>query len=221
MFFFNDAATTEIYTLPLHDALPIWSARLLPPEREKLVRLVETLKKRPQLRLLVQGRYHPDRDGAALRDVAAHRALAERLGIKVAPGEDPGPVAYDNARTQRALEAMLAERGGADAVSQFVAGFEKQKGREARRVNLALALVGRGSQDRELYEAIFRRVAELQPLPPKALEELALARGAVIRKRVAGAAGIGAARVGQKAPEAVSGAQVTSKLSLDVAKPTQ
>src|SRR5260221_3885852 len=24
-FFFNDPATTEIYTLPLHDALPIWS----------------------------------------------------------------------------------------------------------------------------------------------------------------------------------------------------
>jgi hypothetical protein len=130
-------------------------------------------------------------------------------------------VAYGNARTQRALEAMLAERGGTDAVPQFVAGFEKQKGREAQRVNLALALVGRGSQDRELYEAIFRRVAELQPLPPKALEELARERGAVITKQVAGAAGIGAARVGQKEPEAVSGAQVTSKLSLDVAKPTQ
>src|SRR2546430_12862026 len=25
-FFFNDTATTEIYTLPLHDALPIWKA---------------------------------------------------------------------------------------------------------------------------------------------------------------------------------------------------
>src|SRR3712207_7353728 len=25
-FFFNDTATTEIYTLSLHDALPIWSA---------------------------------------------------------------------------------------------------------------------------------------------------------------------------------------------------
>ena len=197
------------------------SARLLPPEREKLVRLVETLKKRPQLRLVVQGRYHTVRDGATLRDVAARRALAERLGSKVAPGEDPGPVAYDNARTQRALEAMLAERGGTDAVPQFVAGFEKEKGREAKRANPVLALVGRGSQDRELYEAIFRRVAELQPLPPKALEELALARGAVITKQVAGAAGIGAARVGQKAPEAVSGAQVTSKLSLDVAKTTQ
>src|SRR5258708_29603689 len=28
-FFFNDTATTEIYTLSLHDALPIWVAREL------------------------------------------------------------------------------------------------------------------------------------------------------------------------------------------------
>src|SRR5258705_7308834 len=27
-FFFNDTATTEIYTLSLHDALPIWSRRV-------------------------------------------------------------------------------------------------------------------------------------------------------------------------------------------------
>src|SRR3712207_8705151 len=28
-FFFNDTATTEIYTLSLHDALPIWALRVL------------------------------------------------------------------------------------------------------------------------------------------------------------------------------------------------
>src|SRR5436190_3860346 len=28
-FFFNDTATTEIYTLSLHDALPIWATRPL------------------------------------------------------------------------------------------------------------------------------------------------------------------------------------------------
>src|SRR5256885_4429640 len=28
-FFFNDTATTEIYTLSLHDALPIWSTPIL------------------------------------------------------------------------------------------------------------------------------------------------------------------------------------------------
>src|SRR5947209_19000899 len=27
LFFFNDTATTEIYTLSLHDALPIWAPR--------------------------------------------------------------------------------------------------------------------------------------------------------------------------------------------------
>src|SRR5215471_21518027 len=37
-FFFNDTATTEIYTLSLHDALPIWTwnaplpPRTVPPE---------------------------------------------------------------------------------------------------------------------------------------------------------------------------------------------
>src|SRR5207302_8226366 len=30
-FFFNDTATTEIYTLSLHDALPIWSRERSPP----------------------------------------------------------------------------------------------------------------------------------------------------------------------------------------------
>src|SRR2546430_373838 len=30
VFFFNDTATTEIYTLSLHDALPIWRSRGLP-----------------------------------------------------------------------------------------------------------------------------------------------------------------------------------------------
>src|SRR5574337_855046 len=32
VFFFNDTATTEIYTLSLHDALPIWSASITPRE---------------------------------------------------------------------------------------------------------------------------------------------------------------------------------------------
>src|ERR1041385_9426340 len=38
VFFFNDTATTEIYTLSLHDALPIW-----PPARRILRAAVEAL----------------------------------------------------------------------------------------------------------------------------------------------------------------------------------
>src|SRR6202158_6458617 len=34
-FFFNDTATTEIYTLSLHDALPIWKGHHHDPTRER------------------------------------------------------------------------------------------------------------------------------------------------------------------------------------------
>src|SRR3712207_8035543 len=38
-FFFNDTATTEIYTLSLHDALPIFgAARARPPRRSRVAR---------------------------------------------------------------------------------------------------------------------------------------------------------------------------------------
>src|SRR3712207_7612218 len=35
-FFFNDTATTEIYTLSLHDALPIWCRPCAPARRRRL-----------------------------------------------------------------------------------------------------------------------------------------------------------------------------------------
>src|SRR5689334_24126044 len=50
-FFFNDRATTEIYTLSLHDALPILQALRLEPPRVPLQDLVELLQKRELLKL--------------------------------------------------------------------------------------------------------------------------------------------------------------------------
>src|SRR6267143_6573030 len=40
-FFFNDPATTEIYTLSLHDALPIWSS--VPTSTRDVDRVILTL----------------------------------------------------------------------------------------------------------------------------------------------------------------------------------
>src|SRR2546426_6553165 len=37
-FFFNDTATTEIYTLSLHDALPIWDGQGRRPLRQRAIR---------------------------------------------------------------------------------------------------------------------------------------------------------------------------------------
>src|SRR3990167_7122692 len=38
-FFFNDTATTEIYTLSLHDALPIWCVATVAPGFDGVVEL--------------------------------------------------------------------------------------------------------------------------------------------------------------------------------------
>lgn len=156
------------------------SARILPTEYEKIRRVAEGLQKRAQLRLVVQGSYHVQHDGEVLRATAVRADLANREGLKLAPGEDPGPIGFDSAKIQRALENMLNERAGGDAAAQFAAAFQKTAGREAPRVNAALALIGRGAGDRELYIAMHQKLVELQPLPPTALEDLAKARAAAV-----------------------------------------
>src|SRR5262245_64366487 len=42
-FFFNDTATTEIYTLSLHDALPIWRRRAAPAQARRRPRRAPTI----------------------------------------------------------------------------------------------------------------------------------------------------------------------------------
>src|SRR3712207_9024317 len=67
VFFFNDTATTEIYTLSLHDALPIWPAHLVAEERQ--------VRQRPH-------------DGA----VRPHEALLGLVGVALAVQDLPGGV---------------------------------------------------------------------------------------------------------------------------------
>src|SRR5438445_7903912 len=55
-FFFNDTATTEIYTLSLHDALPISSAKLGSPDRS--VRSTRVLTKKPTISSVARSEEH-------------------------------------------------------------------------------------------------------------------------------------------------------------------
>src|SRR3712207_7581591 len=43
LFFFNDTATTEIYTLSLHDALPIWSVKDIRPSATSSCRILRSV----------------------------------------------------------------------------------------------------------------------------------------------------------------------------------
>jgi hypothetical protein len=191
-----------------------------PPERQKLQRVAEVLGKRTQLKLVVHGGFEAKLDGEALRSRHVRQDLAQRLGVTVKPGEDPDPVAFDQAKTQRALETLLAERGGAKALDEFQAGFEKSTGRKAERASPVLALVGRGSGDRAFYEAVFRRLVEIAPLGEGEVAALATRRGEAAVRVLKERAGTAAARVEVGGTEAAGKAErnaVPTRLELEAA----
>lgn len=193
-------------------------AQLAPPEREKLTRVIAVLKQRPKLRLVVEGRYDGARDGAALRVSAARRALADRLGVQSSGGDDAPLVNFDNAKAQRAIEALLEERSGGEAIAKFQASYEKSAGKPVSRVNPVLALVGRGSADRAFYEAMFEQVAALQPLEKNALSTLATQRANAIMEFLKAGAGLEDARLATKPAmemKATNDAEITSALGLE------
>jgi hypothetical protein len=178
-----------------------------PPERQKLARVAEVLGKRPRLKLTVRGGYEANVDGEALRSFRVRQELAQRLGVKLSPGEDPGPVAFDHAKTQRALEALLNQRGGSNAVDEFERSYEKSTGKKAQRVNPLLALVDRGSPDRTFYEALFRRLVETASLTDAELKNLGQRRGEAVARVIQEGAGTAGARVEVGDTEAASRAE--------------
>src|SRR5258708_16250615 len=100
-FFFNDTATTEIYTLSLHDALPISDRHGLAGEREHLPGREDLVRPRSlgpvdgrDDECLAADRTHRDdrrgerdRHGAGLLDLRAGRGLrADAQGLR--PGDE-------------------------------------------------------------------------------------------------------------------------------------
>ena len=190
---------------------------VLPPEREKLKRVGEVLGKRPQLKLMVHGGYDANLDGEALRVLHVRQDLARRLGVTLKPGEDPGPVAFDDVKTQRALEAMLRERSGDQAVDAAEARYEESSGKKAERASAVLAVVGRGASDHALYEDFYRQLVKMAPLAESELTTLAQRRGEATVRALNEGASMAAARVEVGATEAVGGADrksIPSRLEL-------
>jgi outer membrane protein OmpA-like peptidoglycan-associated protein len=183
-----------------------------PPEAEKLQQLAQAMEKRPQLKLVVQGRFSPQQDGEALRNLALRRALAAFAGdTELAPEEDPGPVDYSDPATQRRLEKMFRERFGRAALKEFEAGLEPPPEKAPAAGQEAAPDPGRVSK------ALFARLAAAETLPETALPALAAARAEAIVARLTTDGGIAAERVTTASPEpAGDEAPVTAKLTLDI-----
>jgi uncharacterized protein involved in outer membrane biogenesis len=187
-------------------------AALLPPEREKLKRVADALGGRPQLKLVVEGRYG-DADGAALRRRDVARGIAARLEQPSA--EEPQPVNPRDARTQGALESLFVERSSEQALAELIAQIEKARGQPVERVVLASGPGAAASPDGAFYDALLERLNATATLPADALDQLAAARAAAIAEHLEKALSVPAARLDRKAPAAGDGGG--AKLTLDVA----
>ncbi|SCY27613.1 protein of unknown function [Nitrosospira sp. Nl5] len=198
------------------------SDEIAPAQREQLDILVEALKKRPKIGVVVRGSYDAKRDGQHLRSERVRHELAIATGVRKEGGEaeeDLGLIAYGDADVQKALEKLLAERAGGNAIKKFADDYAKRSGRQPDRVNALLGLFGRGSEDRAFYEALFEHLVELQPLPDDALQSLGKSRAQAIID-VLLKAGIDSKRVISGELTQVSGepgTPVAVELSLDVA----
>ena len=207
------------------------SARLLPPEREKLRQVVQVLGKRAQLKLAVPGQYSESADAPVLRDRAMRAEILRRAGHKVGTGEEPGPLDLQDRAQRVALRETFSARQGAAALEQLRAESE-------RAAAAPLAAAGSAPTKREqaplwrralnvaqgepnltdpagFYAAIGARLGETQPIGADALAVLATERSNAIASALK-EAGIDPARITQPAVEKTeaAGKMVPLKLGL-------
>lgn len=208
------------------------SATLSPPEREKLKHVAQLLAQRGQLRLSVPGQYSESADGAALRASAVRAEIGRRAGIKLQPGEEPGPLDLGDRSVRGALRALYAERFGdaeldqqkkaAEAADSAAAGSGGKT--EAAPSGLPLwQRVGRMIQGEPrvadagpFYERLQQRLEQSQPVATDALARLGTQRAAAVVAALQ-EAGVDSARALASAPENIAsdpGKPVPLKLGL-------
>ena len=151
-------------------AFDLGSDVLTPPEREKIVRLSDALQLKPQLQLILNGSFDPEKDKVALRQFWLRQIVATRLGEAEKPGEDPDPLNATEAATQRVLESLAQEHR---LLESALMRYVEEKGHPADRVGLFGTLMGKGSKTPDFYESLARLLAEEAPIGSHELKQLA------------------------------------------------
>ncbi|MCF8142698.1 MAG: DUF748 domain-containing protein [Deltaproteobacteria bacterium] len=187
-----------------------------PPEKEKLMKMTLALKKRPRLRLVVQGRYNPETDLDALRSARLRRSLAVGLGQKPEPGEDPGPVDYGNPETVSALEEMFKKRFGLDALNRLK---EKLKGKQEKEGEDADAPPeSKDKKGNQFAKMLFDRLKDVEPVGDRELLQLAEDRSRAVADELSIPDGISRERIDIKSPAVDNKDQPTAMLDLEPVK---
>lgn len=208
-------------------------------EQTRLLKLAEALDKRPQLKLVVQGRYSPTIDGLELRERAIRRAVATGLGIKPGPDNIPELPDLFDADTRGILEKLYAERLGKDALAALAKEVEtgavtlrmpawsadrprKEPGMAAKMIgglNLYKIVPGGKSPEQAALWAgeLYTRLVEREQADREALFRLAELRAQAAIAHLESQGRVARERIGTRKPEPLDDGELPSlTLSLDV-----
>jgi hypothetical protein len=161
------------------------SSTLLPPEQEKLKTVAEALAKRPALTLTVEPGYDPEVDRRALQELAMRREAVAVSGLKLGPGEAPGPVDVNNYAIQTWLEDRYAEIAGKEEYKKLRASYQDKNAGAVARVldNELIERLGRRFKTRDpgpasaFHTELLERLTRQTKIDDDALVKLARARG--------------------------------------------
>ena len=211
------------------------SARLQPPEREKIKQVAGLLTQRPQLVLTVPAQYGEVADSAALRARAVRLEVARRSGIKLEADEEPPPMDFGDGDVRKAVRELYAARFGEAELDKqksaaesavpgaaAASGTKNQSAKDAvplwRRLGQVIQGEPQVADAGAFYQALLQRLNETQPLPGDAMAALGTRRADAIVNALK-EAGADAARVSAGAPEKLeveAKGTVPLKLALDV-----
>ena len=199
---------------------------LAPAEQEKLALVAKALRERPELAVSIQGTYDSRRDGAVLKELKIRRAVAETRGDGSGPKEEPGPVSYNDPKSQQALEQLANQRISPDALTRIKERFAvatppapTKDGRPDSRPSAASAVADTNG----LHKAIYEELVNTTVITHKELRALGAARAESVLQELTGPDGIAENRVSLARPTKAERssskvAGVVTRLDLTVAK---
>ncbi len=207
---------------------------LTPPEKEKFRQITRILTKRPGLALSVQGAWSAEIDRPVMQARQLRRAVVEKMGVKLAPDEDAGPISTANPKAQAALEALYAARFGEPAWKTLLGQWlqanpeQRQAGGAGKMLSRLKGLLqteaplseadANALKGTDLHALLYARLLERETVDDEALQRLAEQRAAAVVKGLT-AAGAPADRVLTAAIASFpgEGKSVPVKLDLEVA----
>lgn len=124
------------------------SAKLAPPEQEKLQALSKALAQRPNLTLSIAPVIDEKRDARALQEQYVRNQVIAKTGVKLAPGEQAGPVDLGNSRIRLALSKLAREQLSHEQVAalrkeakEYGKGKDEQEAQQYEYAQMLEALV--------------------------------------------------------------------------------